>query len=304
MARVALPVADSAEVRRYAKFLMRKHYGRLVEVVGLHGLAALAGLGAPLLFGRLIDELRSGTTLATVDKLVLGLLAFALTRAVLTRFAALASTKLGELVLAELREDFVDRVLAIPLSTVERAGTGDLVTRTSRDVAALSHTVRRGVPETLIAIVAILVTGGALVWLSPLLALPCLVGVPFLIAGTRWYLRRAVKAYLRENASSSELIDGLTEAVEGARTTEALRRRRAPPGAHRQRPSRELPRRAGDAAPAIGLLADRRHGLHDSDRVDPVLRRLVLHAGLGHPGRRSSRRCCWSSSSSIRWTGC
>ncbi|GIH04363.1 multidrug ABC transporter ATP-binding protein [Rhizocola hellebori] len=222
MARVALPVADSAEVKRYAKFLMRKHYARLIEVVGLHGLAALAGLGAPLVFGQLIDRLRAGTSFATVDKLILALLAFALTQAVLTRFAALASTKLGELVLAELREDFVDRVLSIPLSTVERAGTGDLVTRTSRDVAALSHTVRRGVPETLIAMVSILVTGGALVWLSPLLALPCLVGVPFLVAGTRWYLRRAVKAYLRENASNSELLDGLTEAVEGARTTEAF----------------------------------------------------------------------------------
>ncbi len=228
MARVHLPVADTAEVRRYAKVLMRKHYGRLIEVVGLHGLAALAGLGAPILFGRLIDQLRVGTSFGTVDKLILGLLAFAVAQAVLTRFAALASTKMGELVLAELREEFVDRVLSIPLSTVERAGTGDLVTRTSRDVNALAHTVRRGVPETLIAIVAILVTGGALIWLSPLLALPCLVGVPFLVFGTRWYLKRAVKAYLAENASNSELIDGLTEAVDGARTTEAF-------GAHERR---------------------------------------------------------------------
>ena len=55
-------------------------------------------------------------------------------QAVLTRFATLASARLGERVLAELREDFVDRMLAIPLSTVERAGTGDLLTRTSRDV--------------------------------------------------------------------------------------------------------------------------------------------------------------------------
>ena len=48
-----------------------------------------------------------------------------------------ASARLGERVLAELREEFVDRVAGLPLSTVERAGTGDLVTRTSRDVDAL-----------------------------------------------------------------------------------------------------------------------------------------------------------------------
>lgn len=222
MARTILPVADKPQVRGYARELLRRHFRHLSGVVGLHGLAALAGLGAPILLGRLVKGVTEGTTLGRIDRIALGLLAFVVAQAMLTRFAALASAKLGEKVLAELREDFVDRVLAIPLSIVERAGTGDLVTRTSRDVAALAHSVRRGVPETLIAIVTILLTGGALVWLSPLLALPCLAGVPILVAGTRWYLRRATPAYLRENATSAEMIDGLSETVEGARTTEAL----------------------------------------------------------------------------------
>jgi ABC-type multidrug transport system fused ATPase/permease subunit len=217
-----LPVADTAMVRSYARRLFKQHARRLGGVVGLHGLAAVAGLAAPILLGKLIGAVTEGTVLETIDKIALGLIVFVVAQTVLTRFAALASAKLGERVLADLREDFVDRVLEIPLSTVERAGTGDLVTRTSRDVAALSHSVRRGVPETLIAIVTILITGGALVWLEPLLALPCLVGAPILLAGTKWYLKRATPAYLRENATSSEMIDGLSEAVEGARTTEAL----------------------------------------------------------------------------------
>ena len=87
--------------------------------------------------------------------------------------AVLASARLGEKVLAELREDFVDRVLALPLSTVERAGTGDLLTRTSRDVDALSAAVRHAVPETLIALVTVVLTVGALLLVGPLLALPC-----------------------------------------------------------------------------------------------------------------------------------
>lgn len=217
-----LPVADKPVVRAYARRLLREHRSGLVKVVGLHGLAALAGLAAPFLLGSLVGSVTAGTVASTIDRIALGLVAFVLAQAVLTRFASLASARLGERVLAELREEFVDRVLAIPLSTVERAGTGDLVTRTSRDVAALSHTMRRGVPETLIAIVTIFITGGALLWLEPLLALPCLVGAPILIAAARWYLKRATPAYLRENATSSEMIDGLSEAVEGARTTEAL----------------------------------------------------------------------------------
>ncbi len=222
MARVHLPVANGPAVRRYARTLMRRHARQMAGVVGVHGAAALAGLGAPILLGRITDQITRGTTAGALDRLALGLLAFVVVQAILTRFAALSSAQMGEKVLAELREDFVDRVLAIPLSTVERAGTGDLVTRTSRDVAALAHSVRRGVPETLIAMVTIVLTVGTLGFVSPVMMLPCLVGVPLLTFATRWYLRRATPAYLRENASSSELIDGLTEAVEGSRTTEAF----------------------------------------------------------------------------------
>ena len=76
----------------------------------------------------------------------------------LTRWARYRSFALGEQVLAELREDFVDNALALPIGTVERAGTGDLLSRTSRDVDTLSRTVRFAVPETIIAFVTVLFT--------------------------------------------------------------------------------------------------------------------------------------------------
>ncbi|MEV4533618.1 ABC transporter ATP-binding protein [Asanoa sp. NPDC049518] len=225
-----LPVADAQEVRRYARTLVRRHPGSLALALGLHGLAAVAGLVAPRLLGNLVEGLSAGTTSRTVDEVALAIAAFVVTQAILTRFAAFCSARLGERVLAELREEFVDRILAIPLSTVERAGTGDLLTRTSRDVSALSHSVRFAVPETLIATVTAVFVVGAILLTSPLLALPCLIAVPMLWFGTRWYLRRAPAGYLRENAAYSDITDGISETVEGSRTTEALRlqdRRRA-----------------------------------------------------------------------------
>ncbi len=138
------------------------------------------------------------------------------------RYAVYASARLGERVLARLREEFVDRVLELPLATVERAGTGDLITRTSRDVDILSRSVRSAVPETLIAFVTGAFAIGALVLVGPLTALPCLIGVPLLWFGTKWYLARARDGYLRENAAWGAMTAGLTETVEGARTVEAL----------------------------------------------------------------------------------
>jgi ABC-type multidrug transport system fused ATPase/permease subunit len=218
----ALPVASTKDVRRYAVTLMRRHPGQLTLALSLHVLAAVAGLGMPFLIGRLVQSIKDGTTTATVDKVALAIVAFVLVQTVLVRFAKLASATLGERVLAELREDFVDRTLEIPLSTVERAGTGDLLTRTSRDVDALSHSVRLALPEILIAVVTTVFTIGALVIVGPLLAIPVLFGIPVLWAGTRWYLRRAIEGYLRESAAYSDLTDGLAETVDSARTVEAL----------------------------------------------------------------------------------
>jgi len=217
-----LPVADATEVRRYARTLARQHKRLLAVTLALHALAALAGLAVPRLLGDLIERIAHGATRWTVDEIALAIGGFLLVQSGLVRFAAYAAARLGEQVLAELREDFVRRVLAIPLSTVERAGSGDLLTRTSRDVDALSHGVRRAVPETLIAIVTVFFSVGALVLVGPLLALPCLFAVPILVGITRWYLRRAPAGYLRENAAYSDITDGLAETVDGARTVEAL----------------------------------------------------------------------------------
>jgi ABC-type multidrug transport system fused ATPase/permease subunit len=218
-----LPVADAAQVRAYARRLVLRHPRQLAAVLGLHALAAISGLAAPWLLGGLVQEVQQGSTRLTVDRLVLAIAAFVVVQAVLMRFAVYASARLGELVLAELREEFVERLLAIPLSTVERAGTGDLVNRVTRDVSDLSITVRQAVPETIIAVVTICFTLGGLVLVGPLLVLPCLLAVPLLWAGTRWYLRRAPAGYLAENAAYAGMTDGLAETVEGARTVEALR---------------------------------------------------------------------------------
>jgi ABC-type multidrug transport system fused ATPase/permease subunit len=215
-----LPIATPRQVRAYARRLASRHPRELLAAVGLHGLAAVAGLVTPWLLGGLVEGVRRGD--ARIDAVGLAIAAFVILQSVLLRYAYLVSAVLGEKILAELREEFVERVLALPLSTVERAGTGDLVSRTSRDVAALGTSVRYAVPETLIGIVVTALTIGALILTGPLVALPCLIAVPLLWGVMRWYLKRAVPGYLRENAAWAELTDGLAETVQGARTAEAL----------------------------------------------------------------------------------
>ncbi|NUT43711.1 MAG: ABC transporter ATP-binding protein [Thermoactinospora sp.] len=221
MAREILPVADQKQVRAYARRLTLKYPRQLTFALALHGLAAVAGLVVPWQLGSLVQTVQDGGEVnGLLVAAVIG--AFLFLQGLLIRFAVLASAKLGEKVLAELREEFVDRVLGLPLSTVERAGAGDLITRTSRDVDSLSRTVRHAVPETLIALVTFVITMGALVLVSPQLMLPMLVAGPLIWIATRWYLKRARDGYLRENAAYADMTEGLAETVEGARAVEAL----------------------------------------------------------------------------------
>jgi ABC-type multidrug transport system fused ATPase/permease subunit len=217
----ALPVAANRELGAYARRVIRTYPAEFSLVVSLQAFAAIAGLFVPWLLGNLVSDVTHGHD--TVPRTVLLILGFLAAQAVLVRIARYAAAMLGEKILAVLREEFVSDMLTLRPEVVEDADAGDLTTRTTRDIDLLSNTVRFAFPAVLASVAVIGFTVGALVLVSPLLALPCLISVPVVYAATRWYMRRAHDGYLREAASYSRLTESLAETVEGARTVEALR---------------------------------------------------------------------------------
>ncbi|MEH1170057.1 ABC transporter ATP-binding protein [Micromonospora sp. CPCC 205539] len=218
-----LPVADRATVRRALRDLIGRHRRAVGIVLALHGAAAVAGLAPPWLLGTIIDRVTAGAGVAAVDRLALAIGGCVLAQALLSRFGHYAGHRFGERAVAELREEFVDRTLGLPVSVVERAGSGDLATRSSVDVSTVGTTVRDVAPTIVISSVQLTLLFGAIFLLHPLLGLAALAGLPSIWAVTRWYLRRARSAYLTEGAASAELTETLTTTAEGARTIEALR---------------------------------------------------------------------------------
>ena len=222
-----LPVADGRQVRAYALGLVRRHPRALGLSLLLYALAALAGLAAPPLLGSLVEEVERGTTTGRVD-LVAGLLALSVVAATaLTWLSRRISFVLAEQVFADLREDFLEQVVALPLSTVERAGAGDLLSRTTADIDTLAKTVRSAVPEVLVAGVTTVLTVAAAFVVSWRVASAMLVAVPVLWLSTRWYLRRAPAGYLAERSTWATMTAGIAETAEGARAVEALGRQDA-----------------------------------------------------------------------------
>jgi ABC-type multidrug transport system fused ATPase/permease subunit len=219
----ALPVAGARAVRAALGRLIARDRFAVTIVLMLHSAAAVAGLAAPWLLGRIVDEVAAGAGAAAVDRLALALAAFVLAQGLLTRYAQYVGHRFGERAIASLREDFVATTLGLPVSVVERAGTGDLATRSSVDVNTVGTAVRDVIPIVVIASAQLVLLFGAVFLLHPLLGLASLSGLPSIYLASRRYLRRASAAYLAEGAATAALTEALTTTAEGARTVEALR---------------------------------------------------------------------------------
>ncbi|WP_030611053.1 ABC transporter ATP-binding protein [Streptomyces fulvoviolaceus] len=228
-----LPVAEPADVRHAALRLIKADKRAFTAALALNALAAVAGLAGPWLLGRIIDEVRNGDGVSAVDRLALVLLVCALAELLLARWARFVGHRFGERTLARVREEFVDRTLALPASVVERAGTGDLTARGTADVATVGTTLRDAGPDLLINSVRCLFALVAVFVLDPLLGILGVLCLTPIWCALRWYLRRARDGYLAEGAATSDVAEIVAATASGARTVEALRLEKRRIGASR-----------------------------------------------------------------------
>ncbi|KOV22963.1 ABC transporter ATP-binding protein [Streptomyces heliomycini] len=218
-----LPVGAPATVRAYVGELLRRHRRAFALLVTVNTIAVVASMVGPYLLGGLVErvsdrdrELHLGFTV------VLFVLALAV-QAVFVRQVRLRGAMLGERMLADLREDFLVRSVGLPPGVLERAGTGDLLSRITTDVDRLGNAMREAVPQLAIGVVWAALLLGGLVVTAPELAPAVLVAVPLLVVVCRWYFRRAPAGYRSEAAGYAAVAAALAETVDAGRTVEAHR---------------------------------------------------------------------------------
>ncbi|MET8977420.1 ABC transporter ATP-binding protein [Streptomyces sp. NPDC004539] len=218
-----LPVGAPATVRAYVGELVRRHRRAFLVLVVVNTVATVASMVGPWLLGDLVErvsagerELRLGPTV-TLFALALGV------QAVFVHQMRLRGAMLGERMLADLREDFLVRSVRLPPGVLERAGTGDLLSRITTDIDRLANAMREAVPQLIIGVLwsALLLAG--LVVTAPPLAASVLLAVPLLVVGWRWYFKRAPAGYRSEAAGYASVAAALAETVDAGRTVEAHR---------------------------------------------------------------------------------
>ncbi|MFI6558961.1 ABC transporter ATP-binding protein [Streptomyces sp. NPDC050534] len=218
-----LPVGAPATVRAYVAELFRRHRRAFLILMAVNTVSVVASMAGPWLLGDLVERVSDGARELHLP-LVLSLFVLALlVQAVFVREVRLRGAMLGERMLADLREDFLVRSVGLPPGVLERAGTGDLLSRITTDIDRLANAMREAVPQLSIGVVwALLLIGGLVVTVPPL-APAVLVAVPLLVIGCRWYFKRAPSAYRSEAAGYAAVAAALAETVDAGRTVEAHR---------------------------------------------------------------------------------
>ena len=219
----SLPVASEETVRRYTRTLLSRHRRGFTIVIALHAVAAIAGLAGPFVLGGIVENLTGSTTARSIDQAALIFIGALVVQTVFTRMTRLRAGILGELVLADLREDFLTRAVGLPTGVIERAGTGDLVSRTTTDVDRLTWAVRHAIPEITIALVTAGLVMAGLIWTAPTLVLPWLLAVPPILLSSRWYFKRAPQSYRAESSTYAQVSASVAETVDAGQTVELYR---------------------------------------------------------------------------------
>lgn len=215
------PLADARTVWREVTGALRGRRWTLIGLVVVLFVGAALGVVGPLGLGRIVDVVAedgdSGTVWVTG---VVMAVAIAL-GAVVTAAGMIVAARLLERVLAELRERMVQRAFALPQSLVERAGSGDLVSRATDDVAQVAEAAPRVLPALTSSLFTILASLGGAAVLDWRYAVALLLIIPIHVVAVRFYLRRAPQIYAAERAMAAERARHVLAALQGLPTVHA-----------------------------------------------------------------------------------
>jgi ATP-binding cassette subfamily C protein len=224
----AFPLATWTQARRDIVRQLKAVPGAWRQALAaavLLGIGAWCTVSVPRLMGRIVDIATSGTD-GDLWRTA-GLMAAAAVIAGVTDGAGyFLLARLSERLIANLREEMVGTALGLPTHRVEDAGTGDVVSRSTDDVAQTSSAVMEVLPVLSGAVFVIAATGIGLLTVDwRFLAVILLVSPVYWLAA-RAYLRKAPQLFAAERASMGLRARRVLEAIHGRKTVRAFRMER------------------------------------------------------------------------------
>ncbi|MFH8483901.1 ABC transporter ATP-binding protein [Streptomyces longisporoflavus] len=221
--RELLPTATAPRTRAAVRELVRPHRGLAVGGFAVMIAATGVGLLVQPILGRIVDLVAEQRQPGDLTLPVVLLVLVALVHGGTTSLGLSLVSRLGETVLAQLRERFVEKALRLPLEQVEKAGAGDLTARVTRDVSVVGEAVRSALPELARSLLTIVLTLAAMAALDWRFLVAALLAVPVQASTARWYVRHAVPLYAQQRIATGAQQQQLLDTIAGAGTVRGFR---------------------------------------------------------------------------------
>lgn len=221
--RDLLPVATARRTWQLLKTQLIEHPGSVVWALVVVAAATASGLVAPWMLGVLVDVVDGGGDPSALWPIVAILTGAAILSAVLTGYGSVLVARVGNVIVARLRERVLHKTLHLPTATAERIGTGDLLSRVGDDVSEVAEGFTMIGPQVVTSLLMVLLTGAGLFALDWRLGLAGLVAIPAYGLALRWYLPRSAPYYADERVAMGERSHALIGSLQGADTVRTYR---------------------------------------------------------------------------------
>ena len=185
--------------------------------------AATFEVSAPVLLGKIVDAIVSGlktdqdinTIIASVDTIILWLIALYSGHALFTYFGEYMMSSIGSKTVLALRTRMSTHLYSLPIEYFHDHQRGDLLSRLTSDLDAVAETIGEGVTGLVSAIIGIIGATAMMIWISPMLGISIIAIICIGILCLTWLSKRARRVYLKNQSALGAFNSGIEEIVVG-----------------------------------------------------------------------------------------
>jgi ATP-binding cassette subfamily B protein len=214
--------------RRLLNSLLRPHKRAVSFALGLLLVQNAAAMAGPYLvmvgIDRGIPPIEANGDATVLIVVTFGFLVAAVVEYLAKRSFLMASGRIGQAVLYDLRTRVYDHFQRLSPAFHERYTSGRVISRLTSDVDALAELLDGGVDDLVLAALSVVSVGVILLFLDLPMGLVTLLSFPLLWQLTKWFRRNSAVAYRRTRETVAVVIVQFVESLGGIRAVQAFRR--------------------------------------------------------------------------------
>jgi ATP-binding cassette, subfamily B, multidrug efflux pump len=179
---------------------------------------------SPFLIGRAVDGAISQNDPKELARIMIALAAVYVVGMFAMRFQILLINKVGQNVLADLRQKVFDKIATLSLQFLESKKAGDIMSRLVNDIDALNNFFSQALAQMIGSVISLIGVAVAMFFLNWQLALAVIVMVPILLLTTQQFSRVARNAFRKTRTTIGDVSADLEEELGGVKVAQAFNR--------------------------------------------------------------------------------